>query len=268
MNYISLLEQAIYSAMLAGAEILTVYTSKSFEIESKSDNSPITTADKKANQVIVDQLRKTNIPIISEEIKNEAYSTRQNWEYAWIIDPLDGTKEFIKRNDEFTVNIALIHNGKPIAGVIYAPVLDILYFSLCREAAYKITKASVSIEAFDYSQLKKQALKLPLTRKNKNYIIVASRSHFSQETESFIKTKELENEDVEIISIGSSLKLCLIAERKADIYPRFAPTCEWDIAAGNAIIIGAGGKVVDANSEKELTYNKENLLNPWFIAQI
>lgn len=255
---------AISASIEAGIEILKIYHTD-FQIEYKADESPLTTADKKANEVIMSYLSKTGIPVLSEEGRSIPYKERKNWNELWIVDPLDGTKEFIKKNDEFTVNIALVVDGIPVIGVIYIPVLDELYFGDLSMGAYKLESASLR---FDLQDVLCNTVKLPVSEPKSYYGVVASRSHLSVETVNFIDEIKKTHEMIRVISIGSSIKLCLIAEGIADIYPRFAPTSEWDIAAGHAIVKASGGKVLQAvNSNKELVYNKEDLLNPWFIAR-
>ena len=260
-----LIQTAIIAAIEAGKAIIEIYNT-GFDIELKEDNSPLTTADKKAHTIISEYLIDTGIPILSEEGKHLDYAERKKWHRFWLVDPLDGTKEFIKKNGEFTVNIAFIEDGKTVAGVIYVPVTDILYVGLKKEGAFKLDGTS----GFDGSveQLINTAVKLPENKTKDEYIVVASRSHLNSETASFLEKIKKSHPDIKIISKGSSLKLCLVAEGIADVYPRFAPTMEWDIAAGHAIVNSAGGQVVLAEDEKtELKYNKENLLNPWFIAE-
>lgn len=255
----------------AGKKILEVYNSEQFEVEQKEDNSPLTLADRLANSSIVDGLSRLypDIPILSEEGRDISYSERVKWEYFWLVDPLDGTKEFIKRNGEFTVNIALIHKGKSVLGVIYTPVLDEVYFAKEELGSYKLNNGSSYMKEKEKDindiNIIDASIKLPIKNNRTIKTVVASRSHMSAETEQFIR--ELENElgEVEIISSGSSLKLCLIAEGKADYYPRFAPTMEWDTAAGQAIVEQANGKVINVETNSSLKYNKENLLNPWFV---
>jgi len=261
----NLIQTAIQASIDAGKAILEVYNSGNFEVELKSDNSPLTLADRKAHNVIVSYLNKTGIQILSEEGRGIPYEERKNWNRFWLVDPLDGTKEFVKRNGEFTVNIALIENGKPIMGVIYVPVTDVLYVGSSAGGAYRVEKVS----NFDAKvEILQAAQKLPIDRKDKSYKVVASRSHMSKETEEYVEKLRQEYENVEIVSKGSSLKLCLVAEGNADIYPRFGPTSEWDTAAGHAVVLASGGKVVLAENEtKELIYNKENILNPYFIAK-
>jgi len=261
MNFNGLLKTAINAAIKGGDAIMQVYDSD-FVVEKKQDNSPLTLADKKCNEVIQKDLQETNIPILSEEGSEILFSERKNWEYFWLVDPLDGTKEFIKRNGEFTVNIALIYNGAPIMGVIYVPVKEDLYFAMENLGSYKVNEKSV-IDSLDY--LRSKSIKLPVDYSRSNYVIVGSRSHMSQETEEFFEKKKQEYGQIEVIAVGSSLKLCMVAEGKADAYPRYAPTMEWDTGAGHAIVKMAGFSVNQYNTEKEIVYNKEDLLNPWFL---
>ena len=257
------LNTAIQASIKAGAAILEVYNSDNFEVELKSDNSPLTLADRKAHNVIVGFLEETGIPILSEEGRGIPYEERKNWEQFWLVDPLDGTKEFVKRNGEFTVNIALIQYGRPIMGVIYVPVTDVLYVGSMKDGACKLEQASTYSSDWIAS-----ADKLPFEKTDNTYKVVASRSHMSPETEAYVDKLRGQHKNVEIVSKGSSLKLCLVAEGNADIYPRFGPTSEWDTAAGHAIVLASGGQVVLADDEsKELIYNKENILNPFFIAR-
>ncbi|MAP55551.1 3'(2'),5'-bisphosphate nucleotidase CysQ [Altibacter sp.] len=253
---------AIQAALDAGEKILSVYET-GFDIETKDDNSPLTTADTLANDAIMRYLRQTDIPIISEENKRIAYSERKNWTRCWIVDPLDGTKEFIKRNGEFTVNIALIEDNAPLLGVIYVPVSKILYFtSQDGTKAYKIELASETVSVDDIFANASEIQ--PDTKGGSPVRIAGSRSHLNEDTKAFISEIEKENL-VEIVSKGSSLKFCLVAEGAAHVYPRFAPTMEWDTAAGQAICEAVKIKVLDNDTQKPLRYNKENLLNPYFL---
>ena len=261
MNFHQLLKTAINASIEGGHAIMEVYASD-FAVEHKDDKSPLTLADKNCNEIIENILINTNIPILSEEGAKTTYEKRKDWEYSWLVDPLDGTKEFVKRNGEFTVNIALIHNGNPIMGVIYVPVKEELYFAMEGLGSYKVSKNSV-IENLD--TLISSSDKLPVNYKRKNYGIVGSRSHMSAETEVFFEQKKKEHENVEVMAVGSSLKICMVAEGKADAYPRYAPTMEWDTGAGHAIAKYAGFSVKQYNSSEDVVYNKENLLNPWFL---
>lgn len=257
------LEIAITASIEAGKEILKIYNTN-FSVDVKDDASPLTQADKNANDVINSYLENTGIPIISEENKQIQFSERKDWSSCWIVDPLDGTKEFVKRNGEFTVNIALIENGKPNLGVIYVPDSKELYFAMeGLSKAFKITLGEdESFEhIFKYSKpLQPLAYVEPIK-------IVGSRSHLNDATKEYISEIEKRNK-VEIVSKGSSLKFCLVAEGNAHVYPRFAPTMEWDTAAGQAICEAVGVSVIDQNSQQPLRYNKENLLNPHFLVKV
>lgn len=258
---------AIDAALLAGKRILAVYNdpASDFEVELKVDSSPLTIADRKAHEVIVDALAKTPFPILSEEGRHTSYDIRKNWQQLWIVDPLDGTKEFIKRNGEFTVNIALVSDGVPVLGVIYVPVLQTLYWAAEGLGAYKLSdvsaRAGMSVE-----DLCRNAIRLPdPMAKHDGFVVVASRSHLTPETEQYIADLKQIHSNVRLISNGSSIKICLVAEGKADVYPRFAPTMEWDTAAGHAIARMAGMDIWQANANVPLRYNKEDLHNPWFV---
>jgi len=245
------IQDIVAIAKEAGNAIMQIYK-QDFEVEYKQDDSPLTLADKKANDIIEYGLNKlsVNFPILSEEGNETPYEDRKYWEYFWLVDPLDGTKEFVKKNDEFTVNIALIHIDTPVLGVVYAPVLDACYWAKKDKGSFKDGK------------------KLPLetVKKCNTYKIVASRSHMSNETQAFIDAIDTDKEK-ELISVGSSLKICLVAEGEADIYPRLGPTMEWDTGAAHAIINEAGKAAYQFKSESTLIYNKEDLLNPWFIVK-
>ena len=262
----NLLITAIKASIEAGKAIIDIYENHDFQVNFKSDNSPLTIADKTGHNIIFDYLYKLDLPILSEEGEIPNYTTRKTWDKYWCIDPLDGTKEFIKRNGEFTVNIALIEKGIPIAGVIYVPVTKELYFSSNEIGAFKIDDIS-KLEFSDLDFLIKKSNKLPIIKSREIFTIVASRSHLNEETESFIKKMEQQFGKVETISKGSSLKLCMVAEGLADIYPRFAPTMEWDTAAGSAIALNAGFELTKDDGITPLDYNKENLLNPNFIVK-
>lgn len=260
--------KAIEAALYAGEKIMKVYEEGIATIELKNDNSPLTLADKKSHNRISNILKVTNIPVLSEEGKNIPYEQRKTWEVLWIIDPLDGTKEFINRNGEFTVNIALIKNQKPVLGVIYVPVCKMLYYSDIINGAYKKCETDVTVsDQKKLSDSLAESVKLPIKEKRKTFIIVGSRSHMNKETQEYIEILKKKHDQVEIVSRGSSLKMCMVAEGRADIYPRFGPTMEWDTAAGHCIALGAGLEVVQQDGVTPLVYNKEILLNPWFIVK-
>lgn len=264
MNIENLLYVAIEAAIIAGKKIMDIYDSDDFDVNLKDDNSPLTKADIASHKVIMEKLLTTDIPVLSEEGKEIPYETRKDWNRLWIVDPIDGTKEFIKKNGEFTVNIALIENQVPVLGVIYVPALNELYYSNKEIGAFKVGNVN---NADNISSLLKSAEKLPLNTNRTNYTVVASRSHMSDETKEFIHELEQEHGSVETISKGSSLKLCMVAEGKADCYPRFAPTMEWDTAAGQAICLYAGFDVLDWKTKQTMLYNRENLLNNWFLVK-
>ncbi|MBF6057934.1 3'(2'),5'-bisphosphate nucleotidase CysQ [Thiomicrorhabdus heinhorstiae] len=242
-------------AKQAGEVIMEVYK-KDFEVEFKADESPLTEADKAANTVIekalneLDRKNGTQVPILSEEGKDIPYEERKNWEYFWLVDPVDGTKEFVKKNGEFTVNIALIHKNIPVLGVVYAPALDTCYWAKEGDGAFKDG----------------QKLPLKTADQRETYKIVASRSHMSDETKEFIESIQTDKEK-ELVSIGSSLKICLVAEGEADIYPRLGPTMEWDTGAAHSIVLESGGKFQKFPEMRysKWGYNQKNLLNPFFI---
>ncbi len=257
----NLVNVAILASVEAGKAIMKIYESN-FKVEFKEDNSPLTIADENANQIIVSYLEKTGIPIITEENKQLPFSERSSWSECWIVDPLDGTKEFIKRNGEFTVNIAKVNNGKPEFGVIYVPVTKTLYVGLVEDK--KSYKSEIDIENFNLSEILSLENEIKPSVNNKTVRIVGSRSHLNETTKNYISNLSKIHK-TEMISIGSSLKFCLVAEGKADIYPRFAPTMEWDTAAGQAICEAVGINVLDVSTNNPMRYNKENLLNNHFL---
>ncbi len=257
-----LLEIAIKASIKAGEEIMKVYGSTEMGVSVKSDDSPLTLADQRANSVIMEFLVETEIPIISEENKQIGFDERKKWDRCWIVDPLDGTKEFIKRNGEFTVNIALIKNNKPILGVIYIPVKQKIYFTnISYDKSFQFVLSDINMPVQQIIEMAEEIHPIENVDKMR---IVGSRSHLNDETKSFIDGIQTEK-TVEVVSSGSSLKFCLVAEGEADQYPRFAPTMEWDTAAGQAICEAVGVSVIDHTSNAPLLYNKEDLLNPWFL---
>jgi 3'(2'), 5'-bisphosphate nucleotidase len=257
---------AIEAAVEAGKEIMKVYTSNNFQITEKLDDSPLTIADQLSNKVIVEALSNTNIHLISEEEKQIDYATRKEWSQCWMIDPLDGTKEFIKRNGEFTVNIALVRNQQPIFGVIYVPATQELFIG--DVDAHKSIKLSLKDHLFAEEQLASAEEIQPDKAISSVVKVVGSRSHMNRDTLQFVEALKAQQKEVEIVSKGSSLKFCLVAEGKAHVYPRFAPTMEWDTAAGHAICKAVGIAVTDGSTIKEIRYNKDNLLNPSFIVTL
>ena len=251
-NYSKELQIALEAAVKAGENIMEVYNStESINYERKADDSPLTIADKKSHNTIIDFLKDTDIDIISEESKSIEYQERKNWEEYWLIDPLDGTKEFIKKNGEFTVNIALIKNNKPHLGIVYCPVKKILYWNDNDKKVFKREKEETR-------EIKKRK---SINENEEGLRVVVSRSHMSEETSEYVNKLTRP----ELISCGSSLKFLYIADNKADIYPRFGPTMEWDTAAAHSILNALEIHVINLDTGRELSYNKENLLNPYFI---
>jgi 3'(2'), 5'-bisphosphate nucleotidase len=257
MSYQQYIDQVIIIAKAAGDAIMQVY-STDFNVERKDDNSPLTLADLVAHQVIIQALSKLtpDIPILSEESDSISYETRTRWRQYWLIDPLDGTREFVKRNGEFTVNIALIVNQLPVLGVVYAPVTGLLYFASVGQCAYKQLGTSTP------KRIHTRALNL------KQPIVAGSRSHSNEKMQQFMRNLEqVTGLSPELISMGSSLKICLVAEGLADVYPRLGATSEWDTAAAHCVLQEAGGDIVDMTNQS-LRYNtKDSLLNPSFFAK-
>jgi len=261
-----LLLDAVNAALKAGEEIIDIYESADFEVETKADNSPLTKADRRANSIIEKELEETGINILSEEGRDIEYGERKRWSALWVVDPLDGTKEFVRQNGEFTVNIALVENATPTLGVIYVPVTDTLYYGCVEVGAYRLDNASKFFNADRIDDLNEKATILP-EKQEREFTMVGSRSHMSDETAEYFDGIREEYPDAEILSRGSSLKICMVAEGSADVYPRFAPTMEWDTCAGHAIAKEAGFEIYRSEDDKPLVYNKEDLLNPWFIVK-
>lgn len=278
MDYTALMVTAIHAALAAGRAINEVYRSD-FEVAYKSDKSPLTIADQKSHEIIRSALAEHDLPLLSEEGQDTPYGQRKNWERFWLVDPLDGTKEFIKRNGEFTVNIALIENCRPLLGVIWVPDREILYFGGKPFGSFKIENKSATdgltgrthaneTPADRLDEIITLAAALPLKKlKRSTLTIVGSRSHKNAELEAYVEEKRKAFGDVKFISAGSSLKICLVAEGRADLYPRLGPTMEWDTAAGQAIAENAAAGVYRYGTEQSLIYNKQDLHNPWFIVQ-
>ncbi len=254
MNLIELAQKVTAIAEAAGDAIIEIYENASdIEIQQKTDNSPLTKADKASNEIICQKLEqlKPRFPIISEENKAVPFEERRNFDYYWLVDPLDGTKEFIKRNGEFTVNIALIHQQQPILGVVYIPVSKKTYWAVKDQGAFEQNgKEKLPLNAQEFS----------IT--DGGLGVVCSRSHLNDETRTFVEQLSEPN----LVSKGSSLKFLILAEGEAHVYPRLAPTMEWDTAAAQIVLEEAGGKVINRETGEPLLYNKENLRNPHFIA--
>lgn len=282
-NLKTLLQTALLASLEAGEEIMRIYTDpkQDFGIERKADNSPLTLADKASHRVIMNYLAATPIPVLSEEGRHLPYEERSGWDCLWVVDPLDGTKEFIKKNGEFTVNVALVQQGAPVLGVVYVPATRVLYYGIVGEGAWKCTVPALGSglpEADSLAAFLSQGApsddkapfggeQLPVERGHDVFTVVASRSHMSPETQAYIQEMERVHGQVRTVSSGSSIKICLVAEGVADAYPRYAPTMEWDTAAGDAVARAAGRAVRNAENGKPLLYNKPDLLNPWFLVE-
>ena len=243
----------------AGKAIMDVYE-REFDVQIKADASPLTQADLRSHVIITARLGELypQVPVLSEESADKApYEVRKHWTQCWLVDPLDGTKEFVKRNGQFTINIALVRDSRPVAGIVYAPALDLLYYGTENGGAFKLAGGG-------------QASRLPVpgARQTNALVIVGSLSHSTPELDAFVAEQRRKHGNVEFIGMGSALKICLVAEGTADLYPRLGPTMEWDSAAAHAVANAAGRKVFRFGTEEELTYNKPDLVNPSFLVQV
>jgi len=270
---------ATKAAIKAGKAILSIYNDKKRDLqtEAKADDSPLTIADRRAHEIIAKELEATGLPVLSEEGIHLPYAERKQWTRFWLVDPLDGTREFISRNGEFTVNIALIEQNRPVMGVVYVPVTGVLYLGITGEGAWRTWRTRKTWETWETSETLERLEKLGYRNKpgegkrsggkSDALVVVGSRSHMSSETKEYIKRLEADYGEVEFVSVGSSLKFCLLAEGKAHIYPRLSTTMEWDTAAGQAIAEAAGKHVLRIDNGKSLSYNKEDLRNPFFVVK-
>jgi 3'(2'), 5'-bisphosphate nucleotidase len=257
---------AIQAAIDAGKAILEVYESADFQVENKENDTPLTLADRRAHEIIAAALEGTGYPVLSEEGREIPYMNRSWWSRFWLVDPLDGTREFISRNGEFTVNIALVDEGKPGFGVVYAPVPNQLYVALPGRGAFLCEDEKHFSQPVDY--LVQFAARLPLAGPDKQlFRVVASRSHYNTETREYIESLDTGGKKIVLVNAGSSLKICKVAAGEADLYPRLGPTMEWDTAAAHAVARAAGKSVCRIGDGEELEYNKENLLNPYFVVK-
>jgi 3'(2'), 5'-bisphosphate nucleotidase len=258
------LQLAIRAAILGGREIMQVYAlpAAQHELEYKADASPLTLADRRSHEAIMSVLAPTAIPVLSEEGAHLPYEERRAWTSLWVVDPLDGTKEFVKRNGEFTVNIALVEDTVPVLGVMFEPNTNTLYYGEVGVGAFRVKVD----ENGDFAEA---PVALPLAKEFEpsEYVVVVSRSHLSPETEEYIDILREDFEKVTMVQAGSALKIARVAEGLAMEYPRFGPTMEWDTAAGDAIVRAAGGCMVRAEDDLPLVYNKADLHNPWFVVK-
>ncbi len=252
----------IDAAIDAGKAILRVYNRDDFNVSLKEDNSPLTDADVSSHKIIMKALEQTGIPVLSEEGAEIPFEQRRNWSKLWIVDPLDGTKEFVKRGGDFTVNIALVVDNYTTLGVVFAPWLGQLFWG-SSDGAY-FCELDEGWESKQNSLPLCDEKRLPFALPDK-FTVVASKSHFSEETKSFIEKVEAKVGKVEFSSVGSSLKMCMVAAGNAHLYPRIGPTMEWDTAAGQAVVEAAGGALIDLNTKERMKYNRKNLLNDYFL---
>lgn len=265
-----LLAEQFNAAVRAGAAIMKIYKSSTdYDVQLKSDNTPITIADRMAHDTIKRALGQTRIPILSEEGRQMLYDERCNWELFWLVDPLDGTMEFIKGNNEFTVNIALMQNNICISAVIYVPYHQKIYIAERGRGAWLMEGVAPDENAsYTHHDIHAEIERLPLAKHaHTNYRVAVSRSHQTPETHIQIDILRLEHPDLEVIEQGSSYKFCLLAEGSVDYYVRTTTTSEWDTAAGELILSEAGGTTLSHPAGEPLSYNKESLDNPWFVAQ-
>ena len=253
------LELSITACLQASKIIMKIYNSGNFDVDYKENDSPLTIADTKAHEIIKTKLESTGYPILSEEGREISFEERKNWKKFWLVDPIDGTKEFINKNGEFTINIALIENNLPVLGVICAPAINQIFYAENGLGAFK-SKLYNNI-----NQLILNSSKLPLEIKDKKISLVSSKSHLNKKTKNYIDKLKLKHGKIDLISKGSSLKFCLVAEGYADYYPRLAPTMEWDIAAGIAICLNSKCSILVYGSKNNFVFNKEKLFNPNFV---
>jgi 3'(2'), 5'-bisphosphate nucleotidase len=258
-----LINVGVKAAISAGKEIMNVYGGSDFQITSKEDRTPLTIADRNAHHSIMSVLEQTGLPVLSEEGKHLDYEIRKAWDYFWLVDPLDGTKEFIKRNGEFAVNIALIKKNTPVAGIIYIPVTKTLFFGEVKTGAWKMEDVDEDL-LFDFESATLSAQRLPHLETGRPFTVVVSRSHLTEDTIKYLDRLKEDYERIEFLMVGSSIKQCMIAEGKADHYPHFGPTMEWDTGAGHAIVQASKGSILQPDG-RPLTYNKQDLMNPHFI---
>lgn len=263
MDYHVLLEVAMRASLEAGKAILDVYQSR-YDVQFKADQSPVTAADLAAHRVLVELLSATDIPVLSEEGSSVDYAIRSTWEYYWLIDPLDGTKEFIHQNGEFTVNVALIHRDQPVLGVVFIPVTDDLFAGIVGGSGWHFPNMS-TLSSTTWKEMNSFVI-IPSANQD-HYRVAVSRSHMDAATELYLQNLRLEKRFLETVSAGSSMKFCLVAQGRADEYPRFGPTMEWDTAAGHAILLSIGKNIYSLQDGDVIRYNKKEMINGPFVAR-
>lgn len=254
----------VFQAAKDAGEELRYRKGRALDVQSKADDSPVTIADENAHRIISSILKKSNIPILSEEGRDIPLKERQSWKRFWMVDPLDGTKEFIKGRNEYTINIALIEGKEPVFGLISVPEFGQVYCGESAGSSFRFRERDLSE---DYCIARNKATLLPDQSDDSEYRVLASRSHLSKQTEAYIEQIRKEKGEITFVQAGSALKFCRLAEGRADIYPRFTPCMEWDTAAGHAILRGVGRDILKVDDQQPLEYNKRSLLSPFFIAK-
>jgi 3'(2'), 5'-bisphosphate nucleotidase len=263
-----LFQSAFRAAIIAGKRILEIFNTEDFHVSMKSDNTPLSSADKEAHEIIKRLLLNSRIPILSEEGRDMQFEERKSWDILWIVDPLDGTRQFIQKREEFTVNIALVVGGSPLFGVVYAPAIGDMYFGIKDIGSFKMNVGDRDLLQYPFSQIVAESKKLdPSSKINNTYTILASYHHVNKETLEYIDEIRKTYPDAEVKKVGSSLKMCMLADGIGDVYVRYTDTYEWDTAAAQTILEGVGWSIHALDTNKPLTYNKESLLNPFFICK-
>lgn len=258
---------ACRAAVAAGRRIMEIYRSDDFQVSMKSDNSPLSSADKEAHDIIKKHLLNSCIPILSEEGRDLQFEERKSWDVLWIVDPMDGTRQFIGKRDEFTVNIALVTGEHPVFGVIYAPAMGDLYFGIKGTGSFKLKVSDKNPPSSDFQSIMTASERMPSLPERNKFTILASYNHVNKETLEYIAKLQRVYPDAEVRKVGSSLKLCMLADGIGDTYARYTDTYEWDTAAGQAILESAGWCINSMDTDKPLYYNKESLLNPYFVCK-
>jgi 3'(2'), 5'-bisphosphate nucleotidase len=267
-TFTDLFQSSFKAAVTAGKRILEIFNTEDFQVSMKSDNSPLSSADKEAHEIIKRQLIHSRIPILSEEGRDMQFEERKSWDILWIVDPLDGTRQFIQKRNEFTVNIALVVGGNPLFGVVYAPAMGDMYFGIKDMGAFKIHIGNRDLSSFSFQQIIEESKKLdPSSKISDKYTILVSYHHVNKETLEYIEEMRKTYPEIEVKKVGSSLKMCMLADGIGDLYVRFTDTYEWDTAAAQTILEGVRWSINAIDTNKPLTYNKESLLNPYFICK-
>jgi 3'(2'), 5'-bisphosphate nucleotidase len=267
-TFIELFQSAFRAAIIAGKRIMEIFNNEDFQVSMKSDNSPLSSADKEAHEIIKRMLLNSRIPILSEEGRDMQFEERKAWDILWIVDPLDGTRQFIQKREEFTVNIALVVGGNPLFGVVYAPAIGDMYFGIKDMGSFKINVGDRDLLSHSFQQIIMESKKLdPSSKSTNTFTILASYHHVNKETLEYIDAIRKVYPDAEVKKIGSSLKMCLLADGIGDVYVRYTDTYEWDTAAAQTILEGVGWNINALDTDEPLTYNKESLLNPYFICK-